>query len=117
MVSKPWLPFLVGFATLVIVPILAIILCFTVVCIPVSIISILIYSVLIYIAPIISGIVVGRVVFRNMNEYLSGIVFTVIIKVITFIPYVGAIVGFACLLLSLGLFMQNIFSILGRKQA
>lgn len=117
LVSKPWLPFLVGFATLVIVPILAIILCFTVVCIPVSIISILIYSVLIYIAPIISGIVVGRVVFRNMNEYLSGIVFTVIIKVITFIPYVGAIVGFACLLLSLGLFMQNIFSLLGRKQA
>ena len=117
LVSKPWLPFVVGFATLIIVPILAIVLCFTIVCIPVSIISILIYSVLIYIAPVISGIVVGRVVFRNMNEYLSGILFTVIIKVITFIPYVGAIVAFACLLLSLGLFIENIFYLIDEKQS
>ncbi len=117
LVNKPWLPFLIGFATLIIVPILAIMLCFTVVCIPISIISILIYSVLIYIAPVISGIVIGRVVFRNMNQYLSAIAFTLIIKVITFIPYVGIIASFACLLLSLGLFIQNIFSILTEKQA
>lgn len=117
LVSKPWLPFVVGFATLIIVPILAIILCFTMVCIPVSIISILIYSVLIYIAPVISGIVVGRIVFRNMNKYLSGILFTIIIKMITFIPYVGAIVVFACLLLSLGLFIENIFYLIDEKES
>ncbi len=117
LVNKPWLPFLIGFATLIIVPILSMMLCFTVVCIPISIISILIYSVLIYIAPIISGIVIGRIVFRNMNKYLSAIVFTLIIKLITFIPFIGVIAGLACLLLSLGLFIQNIFAILTEKQA
>ena len=117
LVSKPWLPFIVGFATLIIVPILAIILCFTVVCIPVSVISILIYSILIYISPVISGILVGRIVFKNINKYLSGIVLTIIIKLLTFIPYVGAIVVFACLLLSLGLFVENIFYIISEKQS
>lgn len=117
LVSKPWLPFVVGFATLIIVPILAIILCFTMVCISISVISILIYSVLIYIAPVISGIVLGRIVFKNMNKYLSGMLFTIIIKVITFIPYVGAIVVFACLLLSLGLFIENIFYLIDKKES
>ena len=116
-ISRPWLPFIVGFAALIIIPIAAIMLCITVVCIPVSIISILIYGVLIYIAPIVSGIVFGRVILKDMNQYLSAILFTVIIKVITFIPYAGGIVTFLCILLSLGLFIQNIFSLIAEKQS
>lgn len=116
LVKRGWLPFLIGFSALIIIPIAAIMLCFTVVCIPVSIISIIIYIILIYLAPVIGGILLGRIVLKNINVYLSAIIFTVIIKLLTIIPYVGGITYFVCILLSLGLFIQNIFSLMTEKQ-
>ena len=116
LVKRGWLPILIGFLALIIIPIAAIMLCFTVVCIPVSIISIIIYITLIYLAPVIGGILFGRIVLKNINVYLSAIIFTVIIKLLTIIPYVGGITYFVCILLSLGIFVQNIFAKMTEKQ-
>lgn len=113
---KPWLPFVIGFASLIVVPIVSIIICFTIIAIPISVISIIIYGVLIYLAYIISGIVLGRILLKGMNAYLSGILCTVIIKVVAMIPYVGGVLTFICILLSLGLFVQNLFGLITEKE-
>lgn len=112
---RAWLPFLIGFATLIVLPIAAILLCITVVGIPISVISLIIYGILIYLAPVFTGIIFGRFVLKNMNAYLSAIIFTLIVKVITFIPYVGGFTVFICILLSLGVFIQNTFEAIGDK--
>lgn len=44
-----------------------------------------------------------------MNPYLSAIIFTLIVKMLLFTPYIGGVIIFACILLSLGIFIQNIF--------
>ena len=51
----------------------------------------------------------GKVVLKNMNPYLSAIIFTLIVKMLLFTPYIGGVIIFACILLSLGIFIQNIF--------
>ena len=109
------MPFIIGFATLVILPMAAILLCITIVGIPISIISFIIYGLLIYLAPIFTSVILGKVVLKNMNPYLSAIIFTLIVKIITFIPYVGGISLFICVLLSLGVFIQNTFEAINDK--
>lgn len=106
---RPWMPFIIGFATLVILPMAAILLCITIVGIPISIISFIIYGLLIYLAPIFTSVILGKVVLKNMNPYLSAIIFTLIVKMLLFTPYIGGVIIFACILLSLGIFIQNIF--------
>lgn len=112
---RAWLPFLIGFATLVVLPIAAILLCITVVGIPISVISLIIYGILIYLAPVFTGIIFGRFILKNMNVYLSAIISTLIVKAITFIPYIGGIAVFICILLSLGVFIQNTFEAISDK--
>ena len=112
---RGWLPFLIGFATLIVLPIAAVLLCITIVEIPISVISLIIYGILIYLAPVFTGIILGRFILKNMNEYLSAIIFTLIVKIITFIPYVGGISLFICVLLSLGVFIQNTFEAINDK--
>lgn len=106
--SKVWLPLLIGFSALIIVPIVAIIAMFTVVAVPLSFIALIIYGLLIYIAPVISGIILGKVVFKNMNIYLSALIGTVIIKLVMLVPYLGGILFFGAMLLSLGLFVLSL---------
>ena len=103
------------FATLIVLPIAAVLLCITIVGIPISVISLIIYGILIYLAPVFTGIILGRFILKNMNEYLSAIIFTLIVKIITFIPYVGGISLFICVLLSLGVFIQNTFEAINDK--
>lgn len=112
---RGWLPFLIGFATLIVLPIAAVLLCITIVGIPISVISLIIYGILIYLAPVFTGIILGRFILKNMNEYLSAIIFTLIVKIITFIPYVGGVSLFICVLLSLGVFIQNTFEAINDK--
>ena len=107
--SKPWMIFLIGFATLVILPIASILLFITIVGIPVSIISLIIYALIIYLAPIFTSIILGKVVLKNSNPYISAIIFTLVVKILSFIPYIGKFIIFACILISLGIFIQNIF--------
>lgn len=115
-IDRPWLPFLIGFATLIILPILALLVCITIIGIPIAFIALIIYGVLIYLAPVVSGIVLGEIIFKNMNLYLSALIGTIFIKVIMFIPYVGGVVLFACVLLSLGVFIQNLISSITSKE-
>lgn len=115
-IDKAWLPLLIGFATLIIVPIVALIICITVVGVPVAFITLIIYGILIYLSPIISGIILGKIILKNMNAYLSALIGTVVIKVLIFIPYIGGILLFACILLSLGVFVQNLISNITSKE-
>ena len=94
---RPWMPFIIGFATLVILPMAAILLCITIVGIPISIISFIIYGLLIYLAPIFTSVILGKVVLKNMNPYLSAIIFTLIVKMLLFTPYIGGVIIFACI--------------------
>lgn len=113
---KPWLPFIIGFASLVIVPIAALVICFTIIAIPVSVIALIIYVLLIYLAPIISGILLGRILLKSMNTYISGIICTIIIKLLAMVPYIRGVLIFICILLSLGVFVQNIFGLITERE-
>lgn len=107
-VRKAWLPLVIGFCTLIVLPIVAILTCITIVGIPIGILSLIIYGIVIYLAPIITAIVIGRIFIKKVNIYLSSIAAIVALRVLLLIPILGVILTFACIFLALGAFVLEI---------
>jgi hypothetical protein len=108
LMMKPWLPFVIGFCTLVVLPIAAILTFITIVGIPIGVISLIIYGVIIYLSPIVTSIVIGKVFMKNINLYLSSIALVVVLRLLLLVPYLGGILRFICMLLALGIFILEI---------
>lgn len=115
LLNEPWVVFAIGFAALIVIPITSLLLCFIVVSIPISMIALIIYGIICYLSPIISGVILGKVAFKKMNVYLSAIIGTVLIKIVMIIPYIGGILFFACISLSLGLCVEGVFKLISNN--
>ncbi|MDR3310799.1 MAG: hypothetical protein LBS90_05580 [Oscillospiraceae bacterium] len=103
-----WIDILRGLAALVAVPVVAVALMFTVAGVPLGILGFAIYAAAVYLAPIAAGLILGRVIFRRMNRFASGAICVGILKVLTFIPYAGWIIGLAAVLYGFGAFVSGI---------
>ena len=98
----------IGFATLIILPIISFISMITIVAIPVAIIALIIYGILIYLAPIITAIIITGKYLKNRNKLIFVPIVVGVIKILCIIPIVGGIVYFICILFSLGSFILKI---------
>lgn len=108
LIKKPWLPFVIGFCTLIVLPIAAILVMITVVGIPIGVIFSIIYGIVIYLSTVITAIVLGRIILKNINIYLSSIAAVVALRILLLIPYLGGVLRFLCVLLALGVFVLEI---------
>ena len=96
----------IGFAFLIAVPIVCIILLITVIGIPLSIISLLLYGIMIYLSLIPTAYFLGKWLLNDKikNEYLILTVSLLTIYILKLIPVIGGLVTFLGICLGLGLF-------------
>ena len=97
---------LLGFAFLIMLPVAAIFVMFTVIGIPLSVISLIIYGLLIYLSIIPTSYYFGNLVFGKSikNKYLLFMLSLLIVYVIRMIPFIGGLVGFISLIFGLGMY-------------
>ena len=98
----------IGFATLIILPIVAFISMITIVAIPIAIIALIIYGILIYLAPVITAIIITGKYLKDRNNLIFVPIVVAGIKIVSIVPIVGGIVYFICILFSLGSFILKI---------
>ena len=97
-----WRDMLRGLAGVIVVPVLALLLFVSVAGIPVGAVLLLIYVVALYLAPVVSGVILGRLIFPKMNRFASGAIITCFIRLLLLVPYLGLVVATAAYLFGLG---------------
>lgn len=93
---------LFGLIALIVIPIAAILAMFTVIAIPVSLIVLVLYGITLALATAYTGTVLGHLVFARTNRFLAAMAGAAALRALTFIPYVGTLIFFACALYTLG---------------
>lgn len=106
---------LIGLPTLILLPIIAIFMMFTVIGIPIGIIALILYGIVIYLCPVVTGIILGKIIFRKGNAYLQVLGGIVIVKCILLVPYISVIVCLISVLLVLGFINMKIYCSVKRK--
>jgi len=101
--KKAWLSLLIGLLAFIVIPIAALLCMFTVVAIPISIIVLMLYGILLYLAPMKTGIVLGRAVLPKMNRFLAAGIGTLAVQLLLLIPYVKVLIFFLCAFYALGI--------------
>lgn len=108
LLEKPVQTIGLGAIIFMVVPIVSIIILFTVVGIPISIIALILYGILIYLSQYLASIVIGNFIVRRFNLksfhnnfwYVLGTF--VILILLSKIPYLGVIISIACICISFG---------------
>ena len=99
-----------GFLALIVVPIIGLILTFTGLFTAIGICGITVYCLAIYLSEIVGTYYIGRKLFKNMNNYLAFLVTSLIVSAISLVPFVGGLLSFFMLCMSLGLIINLIGS-------
>ena len=60
-------------------------------------------------APAVTGIGLGKLVFKNMNRWASGLLGAVIVSVLLLIPMIKWLVGMLCLMFATGYVLQALW--------
>lgn len=102
--NRIWKSLGIGFALLVCVPILSIILAITVLGIPISLIIFALYLIFLYIGRIILASFVGDKILRKESPVLSLIVGMLIFTILFSLPFVGWLFHFIAITIGLGAF-------------
>lgn len=100
----------IGFCFLVIVPVAAIIVMFTLVGIPLSIIALLIYAIMIYLSLIPTAYFLGELILKDKisNKYLEFTLVLLVIYILKAIPIIGGLISFLGICLGLGIYLKLI---------
>ena len=100
----------IGFVSLVVVPIAAIIIITTIIGVPLGIISLIVYGLLIYLSVIPTAYYLGNIVLKDKidNKYVVFALSLLVIYILKVIPVIGGLVGFISLLLGLGIYTELI---------
>lgn len=109
-----------GIATLVSVPVVMLLLAFTLVGIPAAIIGLTVWLLLIYLAKIVLAALIGQLVFAgSAYEYnlpLTLFVGLLVIILAVNIPAIGGVISFICLVVGVGLIVQALVEYIRRLE-
>ena len=96
---------LIGFITLVMLPIISIIILITVVGVPLSIILLVIYFILIYLSALMTSYYFGKWALSKKikNDYLLLTISLLVYYVARLIPYIGGLITFIALIFGIGI--------------
>ena len=93
--NKFWFSVLIGFVTLIVIPVVGIIFAVTVLGIPIALVLMFVYFVLIYIAKIFISLTIGKFIAEkakwHMNSYWAFVLGIFIYYIVGFVPVVGGL--------------------------
>lgn len=105
-ITKPWASLGLGFVTLVITPILAFTLVFTIIAMPIGLILMALYLIYLYLSKIYVSYWLGLAIKKQFgwksNDYWSFIIGLAAFYTATIMPVLGGFIGFLALILGLG---------------
>lgn len=104
-----------GLLFMIIAPFTFIILLISIVGIKLSLIGIGVYTLIMCLANVFTSYFIGNLIYKNTfkakhNMYLSMIIGIVFIILLTYIPYIGWLIGFLSILLGIGIILNLMFS-------
>ena len=99
-----------GVLALIIVPVVGLILLITGLFTAIGVTAITVYCLAIYLSEIVGTYYIGKKIFKNMNKYLAFLVASLIVSAISLVPFVGGLLSFFMLCMSLGLIIDLIIS-------
>ncbi len=106
-----------GLIALISIPFAAILLMVTYVGIPAGMLLLFLYALGLAFAVSFAGCMAGRLFFPRLHTLVAYIIGVAAVTVIKLVPYVGGLVTFACMLYTLGYFVQKIYSGFVKKPA
>ncbi|MFP6816149.1 MAG: polymer-forming cytoskeletal protein [Pseudomonadales bacterium] len=108
----------VGFLIMVSVPIMAVLVAFTLVGLPLSIIAIAAWLLSLYLAKIVVGALVSRMLLSQRGNFLwTLLVGLTIVIVAVNLPFIGSIINLVLTIVGLGLIAQHLIAILARPDS
>lgn len=112
-IKKALIALPIGLAALIVLPIISILVIFTVIGVPLSFALLGIYFLLIAFATAFASMVISGIITKNSDSKVKFVLFalvsTIIIWALSLIPFVGGIVEFLILILGLGTVIFNLF--------
>ena len=108
----------IGLLVLVSVPIMALLVAFSLVGLPLSFIAFVAWLVFLYLAKTVVGAVIGRMLLSESNSLpLTLLVGLAIVIVAVNLPFIGGILNFVLTIVGLGLLVQYLFGILKERDS
>ena len=83
---------LYGLLAFIVVPVVAFAFMFTVIAIPISAIVLVLYAILLYLAPVLTGIVLARLILPRVNRYLAASIGAVVLTLLMMVPYLKILI-------------------------
>ena len=108
---------LTGLLSLICIPIVAVILLFTYIGVPVGLLLIFLYALALAFSVSFAGCMAGRLAFPKLHPLLAYIIGVSALTVLKLIPYLGGLLNLACILCTLGYFIQTNYLGFGKKDA
>ena len=110
LLKNSWLKVvLTGFITMLAIPVLVVLLVIFDVTRVAGVIILLLFIVALAVAGAFVGAFVGNLVLPKMNKWASAMIGAAVVGIVGLIPYIGGVVVFACMVLSLGSWIQIIY--------
>ncbi len=106
-----------GLVALIVIPIAAVVLLFTYIGVPVGLLLICLYALALAFSVSFAGCMAGRLAFPKLHPLLAYIIGVSALTVLKLIPYLGGLLTFACMLCTLGYFIQAIYLGFGKKSS
>lgn len=91
-----------GLVSFIVIPIASVLCMCTVIGLPLGLIALMLYGILLYLAPVLTGVILGRLLLPRMHPIVSALIGAAVVKLLTFIPYLGALLYLACAFYVLG---------------
>lgn len=107
LIKEPLPVILGGMASFILIPIISLLLIFTIIALPLAIISLMTYFIIVYLSPVIMGIVLGRIILKNKNPYLQLLVGILILRILSLLPIVGGFIWIISAMIAQGLIIYE----------
>ena len=118
--SRPGVTMLLGFAGLVLTPIAAFMIMFTVIGIPAGILGLVVWAVALYLSRIVTALALGTIFYRRLSKgtfraYAAGALGIVVAGLVFAIPFIGGFASFLAVLFGLGVMVQALRNHIDRE--
>jgi hypothetical protein len=106
--KRAWKDLLIGLLTFIVVPVGALICLLTVFAIPVSVIVLVFYAMALYLAPVATGVILGRLLLPGINRYLSSALGAAAIRLLLLVPVLKFVLFLLCAFYTLGIAVMTL---------
>lgn len=116
LIKEPLTIILGGMGSFILIPIVSLLLFFTIIGLPLGAIALIMYFIVVYLSPVVIGIVIGRIILKNKNPYLQLLVGILIIRLLSLLPMIGGFVWVVSGIITQGLIVNAFYQSIKYKE-